>query len=302
MSVKLLEERQLFRRFEISMPGAAATYLVEWLAGVSKNDTVAVDGQVVAAGGGWGKSQDFRFRIGDQEALLSVQLSMMKKVTSLKLIVGEEVVYTEGEALSSAAQGSTAQSSVSPDELEKLRSPLQPPKLVRRSAAEDAVVFSVRSSLSLGVLMMIIALLFAIILVWIGPGQGWIFVVGCLLICLVSLYYGLVKLINRTQVRLDRQNLTIQRGPLPTNQKKGISLGTSEISSVTIQEISRRNNKNAATKHFYQLQAQRKTGEPWFMEQSELAAHRRLYPKRAQPISKENPAFLKKSSEVRIRS
>ena len=127
MSVKLLEERQLFRRFEISMPGAAATYLVEWLAGVSKNDTVAVDGQVVAAGGGWGKSQDFRFRIGDQEALLSVQLSMMKKVTSLKLIVGEGVVYTEGEALSSAAQ-----SSASPDELEKLRSPLQPPKLVRR--------------------------------------------------------------------------------------------------------------------------------------------------------------------------
>ena len=264
MSVKLLEERQLFRRFEISMPGAAATYLVEWLAGVSKNDTVAVDGQVVAAGGGWGKSQDFRFRIGDQEALLSVQLSMMKKVTSLKLIVGEGVVYTEGEAQSSAAL-----SSVSPDELEKLRSPLQPPKLVRRSAAEDAVAFSVRSSLSLGVLLMIIALLFAIILVWIGPGQGWIFVVSCLLICLVSLYFGLVKLINRTQVRLDRQNLTIQRGPLPTNQKKGTSLGTSEISSFTVQEISRRNNKNASTKHFYQLQAQRKTGEPWFMEQSD---------------------------------
>lgn len=264
MSVKLIEERQLFRRFEVALPGASTTYLVEWLAGVSKNDTVAVDGQVVAAGGGWGKSQDFRFRIGDQEALLSVHLSMMKKVTSLKLIVGEGVVYTEGETLSSVAQNS-----VSPDELEKLRSPLQPPKLVRRLAAEDAVVLSIRSSLSLGVMLMIIALLFAIILVWIGPGQGWFFIVSCLLISLVSLYFGLVKLINHTQVRLDRQNLTIQRGPLPTTQKKGITLATSEITCVTIQEISRRNNKNAATKHFYQLQAQRKTGEPWFMEQSD---------------------------------
>lgn len=259
MSVKLLEERQLFRRLEVTLLDSSRTYLLEWLAGVGKYDTVAVDGQVVAAGPGYGKSQNFRFKIGSQDAMLAVKLNMMKKVTYLKLILDGKVIYTEGEA----------QSSTTAEELEQLRSPLQPPKLVRSTPANDAVELSYRSSRSLGVLAIFVAVLFAIVVFWIGPGQSWIFILGCVLICLAALYYGLVKILNRTQIHLDRQNLTVRSGPLPTTRKKELKMAAGDINHFSVQEISRRDHDSGTTKHFFLLQAQGNAAKPVVIEKTE---------------------------------
>lgn len=264
MDVRLLEEKRMYRRLEIAAADKPAPYLLEWQAGLTKSDTVSIDGEVVVAVNAGGGSEEFRFRIDGQQALLAVKANLLMKVKYFKLILDGVPVYTEGEA----------QAFTTPEEMEKLRNPPEPPRMVSNQPAMDAVDMSYRDSIFLGMTLAIVAILFTGVGVFFFtvPFPGWIFGLILTLVGLGMLYFGLVKLINRTKFHLDSTNLAVRRGPLPTTKKKELILPTPEISSFIVLEIARRQRSQEShvttTSYTYRLQARKKSGEPFDLEES----------------------------------
>lgn len=240
MGVVLTESNGLSRRWEYSSPGSEPTQIIDYRGGQALSGAIAVNGENVAVDVARGRAERFLFSLGTEPALLDIQFDLMMRIKSLKLIVDGATVYTEGEA----------QAFTSPEELQALQAGPRIPSRVQLTGSPEAVEIRYRESTFQGVILLTVALsLLVVSLIMLnGTSVAWISLLT-LLVGLGVIYLALLKLVNRTTIYMDRQELSLRRGPLPTLRSNIAGPPVDQIEGFTIEKHVQRDEDSKSTSY-----------------------------------------------------
>jgi hypothetical protein len=252
MGAVLTESQGLYHRWEYSPPGGGTSHVIDYRGGSARTGTVAVDGEIVAVDVAKGRAERFRFNLGSDPALLEVTLDLMMKIKALKLIVDGATVYTEGEA----------QAFTSPEEQQALQAGPRTPAQLQVEQSPEAVEIRYRESIFQSVILIITGISLAAIGAFLySQSNSSLNLIDLVLVLfgVVVIYMSVAKLVNRTTIRLDHQELSLRRGPLPSLGRKPASQIATQIEGFTTEQIVRRNRNTRTT--VYQLVARMQNGE-----------------------------------------
>lgn len=115
---------------------------------------------------------------------------------------------------------------------------------ISRHANQLAIIYRWRQPMAYALLFFSIIWNGAVLL-FLFSGAGW-FVIGHLLAGIGIGYYGLAVLLNRTQIQLNRQHLTVRHGPLPTFRRNR-EFRSSEVSQLHLKRSGSMKSGNRTT-------------------------------------------------------
>jgi hypothetical protein len=224
-AASLRQKRVHYRCFDVATP--EGSFVVEYYGQGMGNERVLVDGQVAGRGrSAWWYTPHFRFRIGSADAVLAVRFWPWLTVRWLKLIVGGRIIYSEG----SAGQEMSAQEllrvlsdplTAEGIQVEGRSVPVPTNVVCKRQATGVTLTQRWLSWLAVVMVPCCILLDAAVVVAYALLPKGDLTLLALpvllpgILLALWASYYILARLVNRTDVRVTTDGLSIQHGPLP---------------------------------------------------------------------------------------
>lgn len=245
MSVTVVEKKGLYRQLKYSPSEGGEAHFIEYQGKFPGTDTVRLDGLLVAVAIEALNRERLYFKIDGWPALVEVKFSLIMQITEFILIAGNRVIYTEGisetgvnpqELLEREDKYKslpyTQESFVSWEESAPLLVELNSTKFREVSRSPGALAVRYRVSPIWAVVLLGLGLA-SFIPMFQSPWGFLLIPVG-----LGLLYWGFVRLVNRTTLSLDRQELSLRSGPLPMLlQKPPIAIPTDQIVGFKIKKL-----------------------------------------------------------------